>query len=61
MKYRITLRETRYGSVTVDAGSPQEAKIMADEAYKEGKVNWLDANLQLDTLKKEIDRGEEER
>ena len=61
MKYRITLRETRYGSVTVDADSPQEAKIMADEAYKEGKVNWIDANLQLDTLKKEIDRGEEER
>ena len=61
MKYRIKLRETRYGNVTVDAGSPQEAKIMADEAYKEGKVNWLDANLQLDTLKKEIDRGEEER
>ena len=61
MKYRIKFRETRYGSVTVDAGSPQEAKIMADEAYKEGKVNWLDANLQLDTLKKEIDRGEKER
>lgn len=61
MKYRIKFRETRYGSVTVDAGSPQEAKIMADEAYKDGKVHWNDANLQLDTLKKEIDRGEEER
>ena len=59
MKYRIKLRETRYGNVTVDAGSPQEAKIMADEAYKEGKVNWIDANLELRSLKRETDRGEE--
>ena len=59
MKYRITLRETRYGSVTVDAGSPQEAKIMADEAYKDGKVNWTDASLELRSLKRETDRGEE--
>ena len=59
MKYRITLRETRYGSVTVDADSPQEAKIMADEAYKDGKVSWIDANLQLRSLKRETDRGEE--
>ena len=59
MKYRIRLRETRYGSVTVDADSPQEAKIMADEAYKDGKVNWIDANLELRSLKRETDRGEE--
>ena len=59
MKYRIKLRETRYGSVTVDAGSPQEAKIMADEAYKDGKVSWIDANLELRSLKRETDRGEE--
>lgn len=59
MKYRIRLRETRYGSVTVDAGSPQEAKIMADKAYKDGKVHWTDASLELRSLKRETDRGEE--
>ena len=59
MKYWVSLKETRYGHVTVDAGSPQEAKIMADEAYKDGKVNWTDANLELRSLKREMDRGEE--
>ena len=59
MKYRVSLKETRYGSVTVEADSPQEAKVMADEAYKDGKVNWIDASLELRALKKETDRGEE--
>ena len=51
--------EMRYGSVTVEADNPQEAKVMADEAYKDGKVNWIDASLELRALKKETDRGEE--
>lgn len=59
MKYRVSFKETRYGSVTVEADSPQEAKVMADEAYKDGKVNWIDASLELRALKKETDRGEE--
>jgi len=59
MKYRVSLKETRYGSVTVEADSPQEAKVMADEVYKDGKVNWIDASLELHSLKKETDRGEE--
>lgn len=58
MKYRVSLKETRYGSVTVEADSPQEAKVMADEAYKDGKVNWIDASLELRSLKKETDRGD---
>ncbi len=58
MKYRVSLKETRYGSVTVEADSPQEAKVMADEAYKDGKVYWIDASLELRSLKKETDRGE---
>lgn len=58
MKYRVSLKETRYGSVTVEADSPQEAKVMADEAYKDGKVNWIDGSLELRSLKKETDRGE---
>lgn len=59
MKYRVSLKETRYGHVTVEADSPQEAKIMVDEAYKDGKVHWTDASLELRSLKRETDRGEE--
>lgn len=58
MKYRVSLKETRYGRVTVEADSPQEAKVMADEAYRDGRVNWIDASLELCSLKKEADRGE---
>lgn len=58
MKYRVSLKETRYGSVTVEANSPQEAKVMADEAYRDGNVNWIDASLELRSLKKETDRGD---
>ena len=58
MKYRVSLKETRYGSVTVEADSPQEAKVMADEAYKDGKLSWIDASLELRSLKKETDRGD---
>lgn len=59
MKYQISLKEIRYGRVTVEADSPQEAKVMADEEYKDDKVNWIDASLELRSLKKETDRGEE--
>ena len=58
MKYRVSLKETRYGSVTVEASSPQEAKVIADEAYKDGRANWIDASLELCSLKKEADRGD---
>lgn len=59
MKYRVSLKETRYGNVTVEAGSAEEAKVMADEAYKDGKVHWNDASLELRSLKRETDRSEE--
>lgn len=59
MKYQVSLKEIRYGRVTVEAGNPQEAKVMVDEAYKDGKVNWIDASLELRSLEKETDRGEE--
>ena len=41
MKYRVSL----YGHVTVDAGNPQEAKIMADEAYKDGNGKAIRKNV----------------
>ncbi len=46
------------GSVTVEASSAEEAKVMADEAYRDGKVRWRAAALELRSLKKETDRGE---
>ncbi len=45
MKYRVSLKETRYGSVTVEADSPQEAKVMADEAYKDGNYEGIEATV----------------
>ena len=59
MKYRVRLKETRYGSVTVQARSPEEAKLVAENEYAKGRIHWIDSNVELRGIEKVQDRGDE--
>lgn len=59
MKYRVRLKETRYGSVTVQARSPEEAKLVAENEYAKGRTHWIDSNVELRGIEKVQDRGDE--
>ena len=58
MKYTVSFKETNYGGVTVEASSPEEAKILAEQEYYNGNVFWNDSDLELRSVKKENDRGD---
>ena len=58
MKYTVSFKETNYGSVTVEAASAEEAKILAEQEYYNENVLWKDSKLELRSVRKEIDRGD---
>ena len=58
MKYTVSIRETSYGSVTVDARSMEEAKALAEQEYFDGNVFWKDSELELCSVEKERERGD---
>lgn len=58
MKYTVLFKETNYGGVTVESSSAEEAKILAEQEYYNGNVYWKDSDLELRSVKKEIDRGD---
>lgn len=59
MKYTVSFKEVNYGGVTVEARSSEEAKILAEQEYYNGNVFWKDTDLELRSVKKEVERGEE--
>ena len=59
MKYTVSFKEVNYGSVTVNAHSAEEAKILAEREYMQGNVVWKDVKLELRSVEKETERGEE--
>lgn len=46
-KYKVDFTERNYGSVTVEAESPDEAFGIAEEAYANGDVDWGKTDFQL--------------
>lgn len=58
MKYVVDIKDTSYGVVEVDASSKEEAEEMASGLWYEGKVEWLDCDLELDAKIAERNRGE---
>ena len=48
MKYVVDIKDTSYGVVEVDASSKEEAEEMASGMWYEGKVEWVDCDLELD-------------
>ena len=59
MKYRVRLKEIRYGSVTVQARNPEEAKLLAENEYAKGRTRWIDSSVELRGIEKVRDRGDE--
>ena len=59
MQFTVSFQEVNYGSVKVNAHSAEEAKILAEQAYAQGKVVWKDSQLKLCSIRKEAERGEE--
>jgi hypothetical protein len=39
-KYIVSVMETSYGAVEIEADSPEEAREKAEEAYHQGNVHW---------------------
>ena len=59
MIFTVSLKETKYGTVTVEARSAGEAKILAEQEYSRGNVCWKDSDVELRSVQKEVDRGDE--
>ena len=47
MKYTIQIKETSYGTVTVEASSPQEAEELAEQAYYDGNTHWKNSDMEI--------------
>jgi len=58
MKYIVDIKDTSYGVVEVDADSKEAAEDMASALWYEGKVEWVDCDLELDARKAEKERNE---
>ena len=59
MIYTVALKEVKYGTVTVEAHSTGEAKILAEQEYSRGNVCWKDSEVELRSVDKEVGRGDE--
>ena len=59
MQYTVSFQEINFGSVTVNAHSAEKAKILAEQAYAQGKVVWKDSQLKRCSIRKEAERGED--
>ena len=59
MIYTVSFKEIKYGSVTVEARSTGEAKILAEQEYPKGNVCWKDSAVDLRSVNREAERGDE--
>ena len=59
MIYTVSLKEVKYGTVTVDARNAGEAKILAEQEYSKGSVCWKDSEVELCSVSKEVVRDNE--
>ena len=59
MIYTVSLKEVKYGTVTVDARNAGEAKIFAEQECSRGNVCWKDSEVELRSVSKEVERDNE--
>lgn len=59
MIYTVSLKEVKYGTVTVEARSAGEAEILAEQEYPKGNVCWKDSEVELRSVSKEVVRDNE--
>ena len=53
MKYRVSVMETSYGAVEVEADSPEEAREKAEEAFHQGNVHWTSCDFTVQEVAEE--------
>lgn len=46
-RFRVFITEKNYGTVTVEAESPEAAREAAEEAYANGDVDWGKTDFQV--------------
>ena len=61
MKYSFDVKEINYGTVVVDAKSPEEAKAKAVAAYTMGNTIWQSGELVFSNMKRVPDRSRDAR
>ena len=49
-RYRVSVTEKNYGSVTVEADTPDEAYDLVTEAYANGDVYWGKTDFQIGNM-----------
>ena len=50
-RYRVSVTEKNYGSVTVEADTPEEAYELVEEEYANGDVYWGKTDFQIVDVK----------
>lgn len=61
MKYSVEVKEINYGTVVVDALSPEDAKIKADAAYTMGNTVWKSGEYEFSDIRRVPDRSRDAR
>ena len=61
MKYSFDVKEINYGTIVVDAKTPEEAKAKADAAYTMGNTIWQSGEYELSNMKRVPDRSRDAR
>lgn len=49
-RYRVSVTEKNYGSVTVEADTPDEAYGLVEEEYANGEVYWGKTDFQIGNM-----------
>ena len=58
MKYTIQIKEINYGTVIVEASSPQEAEDKAEQAYYDGNTYWKNSDMEITQTTPVRERGD---
>jgi len=56
MKYTVSVKETNYGTIVVDAESPEEAIGKAETDYSMGNTVWGSGEYELSDAKRVKER-----
>ena len=57
MKYSVDVKEINYGTIVVDAKSPEEAIEKAEAGYTMGNTVWQSGEYELSDTKRVPDRS----
>ncbi len=53
MRYVVSVKETNYGGITVEANSPEQAREIAEQEYFNGNVYWKNTDVDYPDIQKE--------